>query len=60
MGSSEIGVWGWGWVWGDMGIYKYILSDGKSYIYFILYIKIRDPTTIAYMDNSARGDISYI
>ncbi len=40
--------------------YKYILSDGKSYLYFILYIKIGNPIPRAYMDISAHGDISYI
>jgi hypothetical protein len=59
--GSAMGKWVWSNGYGVMVMgYKYILSDGKSYLYFILYIKIGNPTTVAYMDISARGDISYI
>ena len=62
---------GWrdGIQWNTMGynriqwvvlIYKYILSDVESYLYFIFTSKKFFPSIQAYMDNSARGDISYI
>jgi hypothetical protein len=64
-----MGVWYDGVWWDIMGnngiqwvvqIYKYILSDVESYLYFIFTSKKFFPGIQVYMDNSARGDIWYI